>query len=126
MGWNFNWVSSKDSQFNYDFHVSFTEEEQKIGKGNYNYTEQGFLVPEAPGLSVFYKDETDTIFHTYSCFSRGLDTYIGAYHLLDIAPKGRDEAGLTYSMEWVRHHDKYGDQSFKDMYVELMTKQSDS
>lgn len=124
MGWQFNWVSSEDSEFNYDFHVSFTEEEQANGIANYNYTEQGFLVNEAPGLSVFYKDETNNIFHTYSCFSRGLDTYIGAYHLLDIVPNGRNETDLTYSMEWVRHNDKYGDKTFKDMYVELMTSKS--
>lgn len=120
MGWNFKWVSSAKNNFNYDFHVSFTKEEQEKKKGYYNYSEQGFLVPEAPGLSVFYKDDKGDIFHTYSCFARGLDTYIGAYHLLDIVPKGRDEEGLTYSMEWVRHNDKYGDESVKDMYVELI------
>lgn len=122
MDWEFDWVSSLNSSFNYDFHVSFNQEEQEKGRGNYNYTEQGFLVPEAPGLSVFYKDDSGDVFHTYSCFSRGLDTYIGTYHYLDIVPKGRNEKDLTYPMEWVRHHDKYGDLEFKDMYVELITK----
>jgi predicted dithiol-disulfide oxidoreductase (DUF899 family) len=66
-----------------------------------------FPQEEAPGISVFYKDEQCTIFHTYSCYSRGLDMLNGTYHYLDLMPKGRDEAGLSYSMEWVRHHDKY-------------------
>jgi predicted dithiol-disulfide oxidoreductase (DUF899 family) len=64
---------------------------------------------EAAGISVFYKDQQSNIFHTYSCYARGLDMVNGAYHLLDLAPKGRDEAGLSYPQEWVRYHDRYDD-----------------
>ncbi len=92
MGWNFKWVSAAD-----------LEKKQVY----YNYTMQPFPVADGPGISVFYKDEAGTVFHTYSSFSRGLDMFITAYHLLDIVPKGRDEAGLPHSMQWLRHHDRY-------------------
>jgi predicted dithiol-disulfide oxidoreductase (DUF899 family) len=107
MGWRFKWVSSLGSDFNYDFHVSFTPEEQE-GKVFYNFEKQEFPSDEAPGISVFYKDEAGTVFHTYSAYSRGLDAVNGAYQLLDLAPKGRDEAGLPWSMAWLKHRDKYG------------------
>jgi predicted dithiol-disulfide oxidoreductase (DUF899 family) len=107
MGWNFKWVSSYGTDFNYDYHVSFTKEEKAKGDVNYNYTMQNFPPDEAPGASVFYKDETGEVFHTYSTYGRGLDILIGAYNFLDMAPKGRDEEGLAFSMGWVRHHDKY-------------------
>jgi predicted dithiol-disulfide oxidoreductase (DUF899 family) len=107
MGWSFKWVSSLGSDFNYDFHVSFTPEEQE-GKVFYNFEKQEFPSDEAPGISVFYKDEAGNVFHTYSAYSRGLDAVNGAYQLLDLAPKGRDEAGLPWSMAWLKHHDKYG------------------
>ena len=107
MGWSFNWVSSLGSDFNYDFHVSFTPEEQE-GKVFYNFEKQEFPSDEAPGISVFYKDESGSIYHTYSAYSRGLDAVNGAYQLLDLAPKGRDEAGLPWSMAWLKHRDKYG------------------
>jgi predicted dithiol-disulfide oxidoreductase (DUF899 family) len=68
---------------------------------------QNFPPDEAPGASVFYKDETGEVFHTYSTYGRGLDILIAAYNFLDMAPKGRDEEGLAFSMGWVRHHDKY-------------------
>ena len=68
---------------------------------------------EAPGISVFYKDDAGTIFHTYSCYGRGLDAVNGAYQLLDLVPKGRDEADLPHPMSWVRHHDKYDDSPFE-------------
>ena len=68
-----------------------------------------FGLEEVPGVSVFYKDDAGEVFHTYSTYQRGLETVIGTYHFLDMAPKGRDEDGLTFSMAWVRHHDKYGD-----------------
>jgi predicted dithiol-disulfide oxidoreductase (DUF899 family) len=58
---------------------------------------------------VFYKDEAGDIFHTYSTYARGLDTFVGTYQFLDVVPKGRDEDGLAFSMSWVRHHDNYGD-----------------
>ncbi len=109
MGWRFKWVSSAHTSFNRDYHVSFTPEEQERGPVDYNYEMRAFPSSEAPGISVFFKDSTGAIFHTYSCYARGLDMVNGAYHLLDLVPKGRDEAGLPYSMAWVRHHDRYGD-----------------
>jgi predicted dithiol-disulfide oxidoreductase (DUF899 family) len=110
MGWRFKWVSSYGNDFNRDYHVSFTKDETSKGKVYYNYEMQNFPSDEAPGASVFYKDEaTGDIYHTYSSYARGLDMFIGAYHFLDIVPKGRDEAGLAHSMAWVRHHDRYGD-----------------
>jgi predicted dithiol-disulfide oxidoreductase (DUF899 family) len=108
MGWRFKWVSSYGSDFNYDYHVSFTKEELAKGKVDYNYD----MVEgddELPGLSVFCKDEKGDVFHTYSAYARGLDLLIGAYNYLDLAPKGRDEATLPWSMAWVRHHDRYAD-----------------
>jgi predicted dithiol-disulfide oxidoreductase (DUF899 family) len=114
MGWRFNWVSSYGSDFNADFHVSFTKEEISQGKVNYNYTVQGFPSAEAPGLSVFYKDADGGVFHTYSTYGRGLDPLVGTYTILDLVPKGRDEDYLDFSMEWVRHHDRYGTDEFLD------------
>ena len=105
MGWNFKWVSSLGCDFNRDYHVSFTPEEQKTAV--YNYEAAGFGSSEAPGVSVFAKDAQGRIFHTYSCYARGLDTLNGAYQLLDLVPKGRDEQGLSHSMAWLRRHDKY-------------------
>jgi predicted dithiol-disulfide oxidoreductase (DUF899 family) len=106
MGWSFPWVSSYGSDFNYDFHVSFTEEQLAAGKVDYNY---GLVEgeEELPGISVFYKNERGEVFHTYSCYARGIDIVNGAYQFLDLAPKGRDEDGLGFSMEWVRRHDQY-------------------
>jgi predicted dithiol-disulfide oxidoreductase (DUF899 family) len=107
MGWRFKWVSSFDTDFNRDYQVSFTKEELASGEVDYNYGRTKFSSEEAPGLSVFYKDAAGEVFHTYSCYARGLDILIGAYNFMDMLPKGRDEAGLKYGMEWVRHHDKY-------------------
>jgi predicted dithiol-disulfide oxidoreductase (DUF899 family) len=120
MGWTFKWVSSFDSDFNRDFNVTFTADELERKAANYNYKYGTFPVIEAPGISVFFKDDEGTIFHTYSSYARGLDIFIGAYNLLDIVPKGRDEDGLSYSMEWIRHHDRYDDQTFVDPYVKLI------
>ena len=109
MGWRFEWVSSYGNDFNRDFHVSFTKEELANGKVNYNYDMvEGY--DELPGLSAFHKDEKGDVFHTYSAYARGLDMLIGAYNYLDLAPKGRDEAALPWTMAWVRHHDRYEDQ----------------
>jgi predicted dithiol-disulfide oxidoreductase (DUF899 family) len=106
MGWSFPWVSSYGSDFNYDFHVSFTEEQLAAGKVDYNYgLVEGY--EELPGLSVFYKNERGEVFHTYSCYARGIDMVNGAYQFLDLVPKGRDEDGFEFSMEWVRRHDQY-------------------
>jgi predicted dithiol-disulfide oxidoreductase (DUF899 family) len=106
MGWKFKWESSFGSDFNFDYQVSFTPE-QKKGLVEYNYERTEFPSEEAPGLSAFYKDATGRVFHTYSSYGRGLDILVGTYNILDLAPKGRDEDGLGWSMAWVRHHDKY-------------------
>jgi predicted dithiol-disulfide oxidoreductase (DUF899 family) len=107
MGWRFPWVSSFDSDFNRDYHVSFSKEEVATGEFYYNYGKNGFPSEEAPGISVFAKDESGAVFHTYSSYARGGESFIGAYQFLDIVPKGRDEAGLPWPMAWVRHHDRY-------------------
>jgi predicted dithiol-disulfide oxidoreductase (DUF899 family) len=109
MGWRFKWVSSYENDFNRDYHVSFTDDEMAQGEVYYNYGMEQFPSEEAPGISVFYKDPDDAVFHTYSAYARGLDMLIGAYNYLDLAPKGRDEAALPWTMAWVRHHDRYGD-----------------
>ena len=109
MGWNFKWVSSLENDFNRNFHVSFTPEEIEKGDVYYNYQKSQYQSEELAGVSVFFKDETGTVYHTYSTFSRGLDMVNGAYHYLDLVPKGRDEDQLSWTMEWLRHHDKYED-----------------
>jgi predicted dithiol-disulfide oxidoreductase (DUF899 family) len=109
MGWSFKWVSSFGSDFNFDYHVSFTPEEIAKGEMDYNYRVERFPSSEAPGASAFAKDEDGRVYHTYSSYSRGVDMLNGAYHWMDIAPKGRDELGLPYSMAWLRRHDMYED-----------------
>jgi predicted dithiol-disulfide oxidoreductase (DUF899 family) len=106
MGWRFKWLSSHGTDFNFDYHVSFTKEEEKKNEVYYNYRKEEFLSDELPGLSVFYKDESGKVFHTYSAYARGLDPVIGAYNFLDLVPKGRDENAES-TMEWVRRHDQY-------------------
>jgi predicted dithiol-disulfide oxidoreductase (DUF899 family) len=108
MGWRFPWVSSFDSTFNYDFHVSFTKEQLAAGKVDYNFTE---LEPEkageeVPGLSAFIKDKAGNVFHTYSSYARGPEELIGTLMILDRAPLGRNENG---TMDFVRRHDEYED-----------------
>ncbi|HVY04633.1 MAG TPA: thioredoxin family protein [Burkholderiales bacterium] len=107
MGWKFKWVSSNRNDFNYDFHVSFTPEEQAGGEGYYNYHMIASPHEELPGISLFYRNDAGEVFHTYSTFGRGVEVMMGAYSMMDLAPKGRDEDGDTYGMEWVRHHDRY-------------------
>jgi predicted dithiol-disulfide oxidoreductase (DUF899 family) len=107
MGWKFKWVSSSGSGFNFDYQVSFNNDSRMGGKVFYNYAMSGFPQDEAPGLSVFLKDASGNLFHTYSTYGRGLDLLLGAYNYLDLVPKGRDEAGLSFTMAWVRHHDRY-------------------
>jgi predicted dithiol-disulfide oxidoreductase (DUF899 family) len=109
MGWRFKWLSSLGSDFNSDYHVSFDAGDLEKGEVYYNYRTTTFPMEEAPGISVFRKDESSDIFHTYSAYARGLDMLIGAYNLLDLVPKGRDEAGLSFTMEWLRRHDQYED-----------------
>jgi predicted dithiol-disulfide oxidoreductase (DUF899 family) len=114
MGWKFEWVSSHGSDFNYDYHVSFTPEEKASGKVEYNYGKCEFPSEEGPGVSVFAKDAAGEVFHTYSSYARGLDILVGTYNFLDLAPKGRDEDGLGFTMSWVRHHDRYTEGYFVD------------
>lgn len=107
MGWSFRWVSSAGSSFNMDFDVSFPPDDDGVSHGSYNFGTIDQVGDEMPGLSVFARDETGDIFHTYSCYSRGLDPFNAAYQLLDLTPKGRDEDDLDWSMAWLRRHDQY-------------------
>ena len=107
MGWRVKWLSSFNNDFNRDYHVTFTPEEREGGQAYYNYAAGSFGAPEGPGISVFYRDDDGTIYHTYSTYARGLDMVNGAYHVLDLVPKGRDEAGLAYPMEWLERRDAY-------------------
>jgi predicted dithiol-disulfide oxidoreductase (DUF899 family) len=109
MGWRFPWASSYGSDFNVDFHVSFPEPQDRDGPVYYNYALGQFPSEEAPGVSVFHKDAAGRVFHTYSAFARGLDQLVNAYNFLDLVPRGRDEDGYAFTMEWVRHHDRYDD-----------------
>jgi predicted dithiol-disulfide oxidoreductase (DUF899 family) len=104
MGWNFQWVSSYGNDFNRDFHVSFRADEIADGTADYNFggTPAG---EEMPGVSVFWKDDADEVFQTYSTYGRGVEVMMHTYRLLDLTPKGRDEDG--HGMGWVRHHDQY-------------------
>ena len=105
MGWAFDWVSSFGSDFNYDFHVSATQDEIAKGKTYYNYEmTEGAPGGELPGISVFYKNAAGEVFHTYSSYGRGGDILIGTHNYLDLTPKGRNEHEI---MDWVRHHDRY-------------------
>ena len=108
LGWRFRWVSSGDGAFNYDFRVSFTEADKAKGEIAYNYGTRKYFSSDGPGLSVFARDEAGAVYHTYSCYARGLDMLNTAYHLLDLVPKGRDEDALPFPMTWVRLHDRYG------------------
>ncbi len=114
MGWRFKWVSSYGNDFNYDYHVSFAKNELKNGKVYYNYELQEFPSEEAPGISVFCRNENGEVFHTYSTYTRGLDMLMGTYNYLDLVPKGRDEDALAFTMAWVRHHDRYGNDYIVD------------
>jgi predicted dithiol-disulfide oxidoreductase (DUF899 family) len=107
MGWSFPWFSSHGSDFNFDYQASFTPEQLAAGEAVYNYTKQKNTISDQVGISVFSKDERGAVFHTYSCYSRGVEMLNGAYHWLDLVPKGRDEVGLKFTMEWVRRHDEY-------------------
>jgi predicted dithiol-disulfide oxidoreductase (DUF899 family) len=109
MGWGFKWLSSFENEFNHDYRVSFTPEEMKAGTAIYNFTKLTGGPTEREGASVFFKDEAGAVFHTYSCHGRGIDMLNGTYHFLDLLPKGRDEEGLKFTQEWVRHHDRYED-----------------
>lgn len=106
MGWTFPWVSSGSSDFNFDFGVSFNEEDRAAGRAIYNYGKT--VIEKAPdmfGVSIFVKDENGAIFHTYSAYHRGTELLMGAFNWLDLTPKGRNESGGA--MSWVRLHDQY-------------------
>ena len=105
MGWTFPWVSSFGSDFNYDFAVSFTKEDEQAGQVLYNYVVGPYMVDELAGASFFARRGQE-IFHTYSTYGRGLDLLNCAYNWLDLAPKGRNENPES-TMDWVRHHDCY-------------------
>ena len=110
MGWDFKWVSSFISDFNFDYDVSFTTKELNKKEAYYNYNLQDPHSPEREGISIFYKDSTGRIFHTYSAYARGIDMLNVAYHYLDLVPKGRDEEDHDFPQFWVRRHDEYGKQ----------------
>jgi predicted dithiol-disulfide oxidoreductase (DUF899 family) len=105
MGWKFKWVSSGGSDFNFDFQASFTPEEMEAKRAMYNFTMRDPKAREREGHSIFYKDESGAVFHTYSCYDRGNDKLNIHYHYLDLVPKGRDEGGR--GPYWVRRHDEY-------------------
>jgi predicted dithiol-disulfide oxidoreductase (DUF899 family) len=104
LGWSFPWYSAGDGPFNYDYGVSF---EAKPGPKPYNYTGQVNDARDMPGVSVFVREPDGSVFHTYSCYSRGIDPLNTTYQYLDLVPKGRNEADLPHPMSWVRFHDAY-------------------
>jgi predicted dithiol-disulfide oxidoreductase (DUF899 family) len=108
MGWDFKWVSSFDTDFNRDYYVSFTSEELEKKEAFYNYNIQDPYVSEQPGVSIFYKNPSGKIYHTYSAYERGIDILNNTYNYLDLVPKGRDEDSCDFPMAWVRRHDEYG------------------
>lgn len=108
MGWRFKWVSSANTDFNYDLGVSFSPEQLERGALLYNAGTANPGMPDREGASVFYKDRTGAVFHTYSCYARGIETLNGTYNMLDLVPKGRDEDPDDVQ-SWVRHHDRYQD-----------------
>jgi predicted dithiol-disulfide oxidoreductase (DUF899 family) len=105
-GWTFKWVSSAGSDFNFDYNVSFSAQMLAQGEAFYNYATRKITSSSLPGASAFFKDGGQ-IFHTYSAYARGIDILNTAYHYLDIAPKGRDEEGLSSPMQWVKHRIAY-------------------
>ncbi len=109
MGWKFPFVSSFHTDFNYDFNVSFTPEQLAAKNAFYNFRQTDPGMADLSGNSVFYKDEDGQIFHTFSSFGRGGESFLGAYGILDMMPKGRNETGPHHSLtDWVRPHDMYG------------------
>ena len=101
------WASANANDFNQDFHVSFSDADRVAGEVDYNYHRTAFPQSEAPGISVFCKDDAGEVFHAYSTYGRGVEAMMGTYDLLDLAPRGRGEDGDAYGMQWVRHHDRY-------------------
>jgi predicted dithiol-disulfide oxidoreductase (DUF899 family) len=109
MNWHFPWVSSYNSEFNYDFNVSFTPEQIAAGRANYNFRQITADIEDFSGNSIFFKDDAGQIFHTYSSYGRGGEDFLGAYRYLDLMPKGRNENGPYHSLgDWVRPRNMYG------------------
>jgi predicted dithiol-disulfide oxidoreductase (DUF899 family) len=106
MGWGFKWLSSAANSFNFDYSASFTPEELASGKAFFNYTIQKPPVSDMVGISVFAKGEDGQVYHTYSTYQRGVDMMNGAYHYIDLTPRGRNESD---TQSWVRRHDEYQD-----------------
>jgi len=106
MGWSFNWVSSGGTDFNYDFQASFSPAQLASGEVFYNYAKSAAGPADREGISVFYRDDAGNVFHTYSCYARGIDMVNGTYQFLDLVPRGRDEAPGA-AQDWVRYHDRY-------------------
>jgi predicted dithiol-disulfide oxidoreductase (DUF899 family) len=107
MGWKFRWASSSGNNFNFDYGVSFSKDQIEAKAVNYNYQASEAAAEELPGMSAFFKDASGNIFHTYSTYARGLETLVGTYSYLDLAPLGRSEEELKPPMSWIRHHDRY-------------------
>ena len=106
MGWQFKWVSSFETDFNFDLNVSFTPEQRKSGKAIYNYRPLDMDIDEREGVSAFYRDKNGDIYHTYSSYERGIDLMNTTYNFLDLTAKGRDE-NPEHTQDWVRYHDEY-------------------
>ncbi|MCJ9672734.1 MULTISPECIES: thioredoxin family protein [unclassified Neorhizobium] len=107
MGWNFPWFSSNGGDFNFDYQASVRPEDLPKGVAYYNYEVQPSNASEEVGISVFCRNDSGEVFHTYSCYSRGVDMLNGAYHYLDLVPKGRNEDEFRFPMAWLRRHDQY-------------------
>lgn len=107
MGWRFPWYSAFGSDFNVDFGVSFTPQQVERKELVYNFGANAPESSEKQGISVFYKDDDGAVLHTYSTYARGAEVANGTYRILDLVPRGRDEAELPWPMAWVRYHDEY-------------------
>ncbi len=105
LGWRFPWVSSLGSDFNYDFGVAFTEEQQRNG-AEYNFRHVDQIQPQREGMSAFALQD-GRVHHTYSTYNRGVEALMGTYQFLDLAPLGRNEDGLEFRQAWWRRHDEY-------------------
>ena len=114
MGWQFTWVSSHDTDFNYDFGVSFKRDDEARSELAYNYAITRHEGEEMPGISAFYSDHAGDVFHTYSTYGRGVEVMMGTYSMLDLVAEGRGERDVPHKMEWVRHHDRYDPQPAAD------------
>ena len=108
MGWKFKWLSSFENDFDFDYNVSFTPEQLASGTVFYNFRQIKAGPQQREGLSVFARDESGAVYHTYSCYERGIDLLNGTYNFLDLVPKGRDEDSLKSPQDWVQFHDHYG------------------